>query len=199
MDIHYWQTRDLEWYDPDAVTTKDGSLRITLSEQPTKGLNFRSGMVQSWNKLCFNKGAYIEISISLPGDSIASGYWPGVWTMGNLGRAGYGATNDGMWPYSYNECDVGTLSGQAFPDNTPAGAFDSGATDYKGKLSILAGQRSSACTCKGEPHPGPRNNVGRGAPEIDIIEAQVHWKGYGTASQSIQIAPFDYRWNWDNT
>lgn len=32
---------------------------------------------------------------------------------------------------------------------------------------------SSACTCPGEDHPGPRNNIGRGAPEVDIIEAWV--------------------------
>lgn len=30
------------WYDPDAVTTKDGNLVITLSEEPIHGLNFRS-------------------------------------------------------------------------------------------------------------------------------------------------------------
>ena len=101
--------------------------------------------------------------------------------------------------YSYNQCDVGTLAGQIFPNNTPAVSFsDSGQPDYRGRLSILAGQRASACTCPGQPHPGPNVNVGRGAPEIDILEAQVDWRGYGTASQSIQIAPFDYRWQWDN-
>lgn len=54
-------------------------------------------MIQSWNKLCFNGGAYFEVSMSMPGNPRASGYWPGAWTMGNLGRAGFGATNDGMW------------------------------------------------------------------------------------------------------
>lgn len=34
----------------------------------------------------------------------------------------------------------------------------------------LPGQRVSACTCKGEDHPGPVNTKGRGAPEIDAIE-----------------------------
>lgn len=120
--------------------------------------------------------------------------------MGNLGRAGYGATNDGMWPYSYDSCDVGTLAGQMFANNTPIAAYnESGDTkNYAGRLSILKGQRASACTCKGQPHPGPKNNIGRGAPEIDILEAQVDWRGYGTASQSIQIAPFDYQWAWNN-
>ena len=32
--------------------------------------------------------------------------------MGNLGRAGYGGTLDGLWPYSYDTCDVGTLANQ---------------------------------------------------------------------------------------
>lgn len=54
-------------------------------------------MLQTWNKLCFNGGAFFEVSVSLPGNPQASGFWPGLWTMGNLGRAGYGATNDGMW------------------------------------------------------------------------------------------------------
>ena len=32
--------------------------------------------------------------------------------MGNLGRAGYGASLDGMWPYTYDACDVGTVANQ---------------------------------------------------------------------------------------
>jgi len=32
VDLHYWQTGNLEWYDPLAVTIKDGALRITLSK-----------------------------------------------------------------------------------------------------------------------------------------------------------------------
>lgn len=46
VDLWYWGTRDLEWYDPDAVTTRDGKLEITLSQEPINGLNFRSGMLQ---------------------------------------------------------------------------------------------------------------------------------------------------------
>lgn len=34
------------------------------------------------------------------------------WAMGNLGRAGYGASLDGTWPYTYDSCDVGTLKNQ---------------------------------------------------------------------------------------
>jgi beta-glucanase (GH16 family) len=32
----------------------------------------------------------------LPGANNVVGLWPAVWTMGNLGRAGYGASLDGM-------------------------------------------------------------------------------------------------------
>jgi len=39
--------------------------------------------------------------------------------------------------------------------------------------SSLPGQRVSACTCKGEDHPGPVNTKGRGAPEIDAIEVSL--------------------------
>lgn len=38
--------------------------------------------------------------------------WPAVWAMGNLGRAGYGGSLDGTWPYTYDSCDVGTLPNQ---------------------------------------------------------------------------------------
>ena len=52
-------------------------------------------MMSSWNKFCFT-GGYIEASVSLPGVNNILGLWPAIWTMGNLGRAGYGATLDGM-------------------------------------------------------------------------------------------------------
>ena len=33
------------------------------------------GMLQSWNKFCFTTG-YVEVSMSLPGTSRTSGFWP---------------------------------------------------------------------------------------------------------------------------
>ncbi|KAJ6557272.1 glycoside hydrolase family 16 protein [Mycena vulgaris] len=196
VDLHYWPTGDLEWYDPGAITTKDGKLVITMTEQPSHDLNFQSGMLQSWNKFCFTTG-YVEVAISLPGTPLTPGFWPGAWTMGNLGRAGYGATTEGMWPYTYDACDVGTLKNQTAKDGTPAAA----ATGGKGKaLSFLPGQRVSACTCPGEDHPGPDVSVGRGVPEIDIIEAQVDVSLFeGQVSQSYQVAPFNLDWQFVNT
>ncbi|ORY89409.1 family 16 glycoside hydrolase, partial [Leucosporidium creatinivorum] len=198
VDLHYWGTKDLQWYDPDAITTKDGNLEITMTQEPIHNLNFRSGMLQSWNKFCFT-GGYIEVSMSMPGTSKAMGFWPGAWTLGNLGRAGYGGTNHGVWPYTYGACDVGTLPNQTWPNGTsPAAAKSSGSEDYGGELSWLPGQRLSACTCEGEDHPGPNVRTGRGAPEIDINEMQVDYRGTGSTSQSIQFAPIDAGYNWLN-
>ncbi len=62
----------------DAVTTKGGNLVITLTEEQLHGLNFKSGMLQSWNKFCFTRG-YIEVNMSLPGDPRVPGLWPAAW------------------------------------------------------------------------------------------------------------------------
>lgn len=94
-DLHYWATNNMEWYDPAALTTKDGALQVTLSRKDTHGLNFQGGMMSTWNSFCFT-GGLVEVSVRLPGLNDVMGLWPAVWTMGNLGRAGYGATLDGM-------------------------------------------------------------------------------------------------------
>ncbi|KAJ7366627.1 glycoside hydrolase family 16 protein [Mycena albidolilacea] len=197
VDLHYWPTGDLEWYDPGAVTTENGKLVITMTEQNYHDLNFKSGMIQTWNKFCFTTG-YIEVKVSFPGTPNTPGFWPGAWTMGNLGRAGYGATTEGMWPYSYDTCDVGTVKNQTNKDGTPAATATGGSGNT---LSFLPGQRTSACTCPGEDHPGPSVSKGRGVPEIDILEAQIDVKQSpfeGQVSQSFQVAPFNLDWNFDN-
>ena len=95
VDLHYWQTNNKEWYDPAAITTKNGSLEITLSEKTNHNLNYTGGMMSTWNKFCFT-GGLVEASVMLPGYNNVKGLWPAIWAMGNLGRAGYGATLDGM-------------------------------------------------------------------------------------------------------
>ncbi|KAG1731015.1 glycoside hydrolase family 16 protein [Suillus lakei] len=203
--LHYWGTNDLEWYDPSQVTTKAGALQITLAKTDpasNHNLTYRSGMVQTWNKFCFT-GGLIEASVILPGSNNVHGLWPAVWTMGNLGRAGFGASLEGLWPYSYDSCDVGTLPNQTYPGTSkPLAAVQNGDPDHGDVLSFLPGQRLSACTCPGESHPGPvRANgdyVGRSAPEIDIFEATVDG-GIGKVSQSVQWAPFNAGYQWLNT
>lgn len=204
-NLHYWGTNDLEWYDPSQVTTKGGALQITLAKvdpASNHNLTYKSGMVQTWNKFCFT-GGLIETSVILPGSNNVHGLWPAVWTMGNLGRAGFGASLEGLWPYSYDSCDVGTLPNQTYPGTSkPLAAIQNGDPDHDGVLSFLPGQRLSACTCPGESHPGPvhanGNYVGRSAPEIDIFEATVDG-GVGKVSQSAQWAPFNAGYEWLNT
>ncbi|EEY58794.1 uncharacterized protein PITG_20894 [Phytophthora infestans T30-4] len=122
---------------------------------------YRGAMVQSWNKFCY-QGGMLEVRAQLPGvtdpDSgnpdVALGEdgkvqntkyyptWPGIWMLGNLGRAIFSASTNRMWPYSYNECD--------------ADVFDP------------SFQRISACDSN--PGYGLNPNQGRGAPEIDVLE-----------------------------
>ena len=179
VDLWYGVTQDLEWYDPDAVTTNGGVLEIRFDAFQNHNLNYRSGMLQSWNKMCFT-GGHLEASISLPGAGNTIGFWPGFWSMGNLGRPGYASTTDGLWPYSYADiCDAGITPNQSQPDG----------------LSLLPGMRLPACTCLNEDHPSPGKS--RSAPEIDVLEGSVgplnqdNTLQVGVASQSLQVAPFD--------
>lgn len=113
------------------------------------------------------------------------------------GRAGYGATTQGMWPYSYDSCDAGTFPGQIGKDGQPASAATGGVGG--GILSAQPGQKLSACTCPGSDHPGPSVNVGRGVPEVDILEARIDTDiMQGEVSQSFQCAPYNLKYNWNN-
>lgn len=65
---------------------------------------FRSGMVQSWNKFCFT-GGIVELDMIFPGVSDVGGLWPAAWILGNLGRATYEASTNNIWPWSYDTCN----------------------------------------------------------------------------------------------
>jgi len=157
--------------------------------------------MSSWNKFCFT-GGMIVASVTLPGMNNVRGFWPAVWTMGNLGRAGYGASLDGMWPYTYDSCDVGTVANQSVNGVPDVSQYpeDNGNHGF----CFLPGQRLSRCTCPGQSHPGPIHTdgtfVGRSAPEIDIFEAQVSGEPLvGGVSQSSQWGPFNAGYEWFNT
>ncbi|PWN38585.1 SKN1-domain-containing protein [Meira miltonrushii] len=207
VNLYAHGTADLEWYDPAAVTTKDGALLITASNMEINNLNYRSGQVTSWNQFCFT-GGYLEAAVILPGDPDVSGWWPAIWTMGNLGRANYGATTEGTWPFSYDTCDRGTLINQTDPDGLgPPAAITSGNVPFNGiyktkNLSWQPGQKLSACTCPDDDHPGPKHSdgsyVGRSAPELDLFEAQVNG-GEGSLSLSCQYMPATEGYNLLNT
>ncbi|KAI0640797.1 beta-glucan synthesis-associated [Trametes meyenii] len=154
VDLHYWQTNNMEWYDPAAITTKDGVLVITLGRKDTHDLHFQGGIMLTWNKFFFT-GGMVLASVS--------------------GR------NATQWPYSYGSCDVGTVHNQTV-NHLPAAATVHGDPGFDGIPSLLPGQRLFRCTCPGESHPGPVHAdgtyVGRSAPEIDIFEAQPFNEGY---------------------
>lgn len=172
-DIHYAATKDLEWYDPDASITENGTLVLTMDAFKNHDLYYRSGMLQSWNKMCFTQG-YLEVSAQLAGYGHILGLWPGIWTLGNLGRPGYLASTEGVWPYCYSQCDAGITPNQSSTDG----------------ISYLKGQKLNACTCSGADHPNP--GTGRGAPEIDALEGTVSSDlKTGVVSQSLQLAPYD--------
>ncbi|KXN90601.1 Beta-glucan synthesis-associated protein KRE6 [Leucoagaricus sp. SymC.cos] len=208
VDLHYWATNNIEWYDPEAITTEGGSLK------ETHNLNYEGGLMSTWNKFCFT-GGYIEASVQLPGFNNILGFWPAIWAMGNLGRAGYGASLEGTWPYTYDTCDIGTVANQTI-NGQPVEATINGDRKRGGVLSYLPGQKLSRCTCAGESHPGPKHPdgtfVGRSAPEIDVFEAQASHSPcsdpcafinsdtlIADVSQSAQWAPFNHAYIWDNS
>ncbi|KAF9160276.1 hypothetical protein DFQ26_005706 [Actinomortierella ambigua] len=146
----------LENYARNAVTTKGGHLEIQLSreevshsrrrkrqhaERALPQYKYTSGMLQSWNKLCF-QGGILEA------------------------RYGYKATMDGMWPYSYSVCEAETMRRL---NNSESKAAAAAAPSPPSGAALEPPQRLSACLrrrSKDSPSPG----VGRGAPQIDLLE-----------------------------
>jgi beta-glucan synthesis-associated protein KRE6 len=56
----------MEWYSPEAITTENGALVISLFEKRYHDLDYVGGMMSTWNKFCFT-GGYIEAAVTLPG------------------------------------------------------------------------------------------------------------------------------------
>ncbi|KAL4420044.1 hypothetical protein ABPG77_007483 [Micractinium sp. CCAP 211/92] len=175
-NMWYSGTADWEAYKPEQVTTEGGAAVLTIERLPEgqpatglsqrgqfdrnvvwtkKDLQYKSGWLDSWNKMCFT-GGYVEARVQLPGDPGIAGFWPAFWLMGNLGRAGYMTSTDGMWPYTYDHCG-GDAVGREFGDQGPIPQRFSACPDPKGVNRTLWGLL-----------PGQ----GRGAPEIDIIEVK---------------------------
>eukprot|EP00887_Chlorella_sp_A99_P005497 scaffold1.g5497.t1 len=165
--------------------------------------NFRSGMLSAWNKACFtgwwsgmdacgwsgvgwgwvgvDSGGYVEARVQLPGKRGVPSFWPAIWMMGNLGRAGYMYSTAGQWPYSFNACPSGPNVGPnpaAYPWSPP-----------------ITPQMFTACGAVGLPAGvsaedwGMSASLGRGAPEIDIFEAVIPATGSPQVSQTLQMAP----------
>jgi beta-glucan synthesis-associated protein KRE6 len=77
VDMHYWVTNNMEWYDPAAITTRNGSLVITLEQKETHNLTLQGGMMSTWNKFCFTGGIFVA-NVVLPGLNDIVGLWPGM-------------------------------------------------------------------------------------------------------------------------
>ena len=146
----------LHFYKPDNVATTNGVLNITTVLQTNKYKAFNEKTkryyadakhVQSGMVQGWNKfcmtGGIIEFSAKLPGDPKIGGLWPALWMLGNLARATYVGSSNFVWPYSYGGCD-----------------------EHNRKS-----QKISACSKVG--HYGMKPGVGRGSPEIDILEAMM--------------------------
>ena len=169
----------LQFYDKDAVSTNHGHLNITTSAEDTtfKGLNDETMKYRKVTKhfksgmmQSWNKfcftGGIVEVRAQLPGDAYIGGLWPAMWLMGNLARATYVGSSDWLWPWSFNTCDPALQSKQLISKCVP------------------------------NAHYGMAPHVGRGAPEIDILEAMpgkaplLYSKvGKPYFSTSLQIAP----------
>ena len=108
----------LHFYSHDQVTTNEnGELEILTEIGDTKVVgfddvkmknthitkNFKSGMLQSWNKFCFT-GGIIEAEVELPGWHDIGGLWPAFWILGNLARHTYVGSASHVWPFSSTTC-----------------------------------------------------------------------------------------------
>jgi beta-glucanase (GH16 family) len=55
VNLHYWQTNNLEWYDPKQITTRNGSVEFRLEkvDDITKNYNmsYSGGMMATWNRV----------------------------------------------------------------------------------------------------------------------------------------------------
>lgn len=147
----------LQYYRDHLVQTKNGSLIIStiledisfhaFSNSPTEPnkLTKMTKNYQSGMIQGWNKfcftGGIVEVSAKLPGHAYIGGLWPAMWLLGNLARATYVQSSDNMWPWSYDECS----------------------RDLQREQEISK--------CNSMNHFELHKYQGRGAPEIDILEA----------------------------
>jgi len=85
--------------------------------------------------------------VQLPGANNVVGMWPAIWTMGNLGRAGYGSTLEGMVRLS-NNLPSPTIdrSGLIHPDNDNSGHIHmTPATSVQLQIKQSTGSPSRQC------------------------------------------------------
>ncbi|RHZ34467.1 hypothetical protein DYB37_002816 [Aphanomyces astaci] len=157
---HLWTALDipdgvnaaLGWYNSSNVYTKDGRLVVRVDEGPRNATYFNQWLeIPAWETRTMLPGAvdakswnpHVRKKVK-PTDPITDvrfyPTWPGVWLMGNLGRALFSGSTTRMWPWSFNECDHALAPHQAI--NACNGSVGFGLNPYQG----------------------------RGAPELDVLE-----------------------------
>lgn len=154
IDKNDYTNDALHFYSSDNVKTSNGVLNITtiFKENTYMALNEKTKKkfadtkhVESAMVQGWNKfcftGGIMEVRAKLPGEPKIGGLWPALWLLGNLARATFVGSSDYMWPWSYDVCDS---------ENR-----------YSQELN----------KCAARNHYGMKGFEGRGAPEIDLLEA----------------------------
>mmetsp|Transcript_25162 Transcript_25162/g.30990 ORF Transcript_25162/g.30990 Transcript_25162/m.30990 type:complete len:610 (+) Transcript_25162:178-2007(+) len=180
IDKNDYTNDALHYYKSENARTTNGVLNITteLKKNQYKAFNEKTKKyysdtkhVQSAMVQGWNKfcmtGGIVEYSAKLPGQGSIGGFWPALWLLGNLARATYVGSSNWMWPFSYDTCTE----------------------------EIIHQQEVNACRKVG--HYGMTPGIGRGAPEIDILEAMAGDPGKlpntpiqrPYFSSSLQVAP----------
>lgn len=143
----------LQYYNEELASTKEGklSLKTVLLDKSflcTKSEGRISKCTKNYQSSMiqgWNKfcftGGIVEVRARLPGKYDIGGLWPAIWLLGNLARATYVGSSDNMWPWSFDICQKRMQRGQAIS------------------------------ACNSVNHYGMKSFQGRGAPEIDILEA----------------------------
>ena len=68
---------ELQYYLPEQITTSNGNLVITATDQPLDGKQYRSGRMESWQTFGFGR---FEARMRL---TSGQGYWPAFWLFPN--------------------------------------------------------------------------------------------------------------------
>lgn len=144
----------LQFYHQDLASTSNGFLNIStvirdISFDVNDILNAnnkrKTKNYQSGMVQGWNKfcftGGTLEIRARLPGKAYTGGLWPAMWLLGNLARATYVGSSNNVWPWSYDTCAAGLQDQQKFS------------------------------ACNNVNHYDLHSMQGRGAPEIDLLEA----------------------------
>lgn len=160
LDKNDYTNDALHYYKSENVNTTNGVMNITTNvikndyrayNEKTKKYYLDTKHIQSAMVQGWNKfcltGGIIEYSAKLPGTSSVGGMWPALWLLGNLARATFVGSSNWMWPFSYDVCDP------------------------------KKNHQQEINACRNVGHYGMKPGIGRGAPEIDILEAMGGEKG----------------------